>query len=51
MLFNDHLDGIACMFFVGLAYAIVRKERAADSPRGAVASTLEWTLPLLPPIH
>src|SRR5262250_82709 len=30
------------IFFVGLIHAFVRKERAADNPWGAGATTLEW---------
>ena len=29
----------------------VRKEKAADNPWGAGATTLEWTLPSPPPFH
>ena len=36
---------------VGLAYAFVRKQKAADNPWGAGATTLEWTLPSPPPFH
>src|SRR5438094_6031271 len=32
------------VFFVGLAWAFIRKERAGDNPWGAGATTLEWTL-------
>ena len=39
------------VFFVGLAHAFVRKERAAANPWGAGATTLEWTLPSPPPFH
>ena len=38
-------------FFIGLAYAFVRKEKAADNPWGPGATTLEWTLPSPPPFH
>ena len=37
------------VFFVGLAYAFIRKQRAAANPWGAGATTLEWTLPSPPP--
>jgi cytochrome c oxidase subunit 1 len=39
------------IFFVGLAYAFIRKERAAGNPWGPGATTLEWTLPSPPPFH
>jgi cytochrome c oxidase subunit 1 len=39
------------VFFAGLAYAFWRKERAADNPWGAGATTLEWTLSSPPPFH
>src|ERR1700709_1062732 len=39
------------VFFVGLAYAFIRKEKAAANPWGAGATTLEWTLPSPPPFH
>jgi cytochrome c oxidase subunit 1 len=39
------------VFFFGMAYAFMRKERAADNPWGAGATTLEWTLPSPPPFH
>src|SRR4051812_8783258 len=39
------------IFFVGVAYAFIRKERAAGNPWGPGATTLEWTLPSPPPFH
>jgi cytochrome c oxidase subunit 1 len=39
------------VFFYGVANAFMRKERAADNPWGAGATTLEWTLPSPPPFH
>ncbi len=39
------------VFFIGLIYAFVRKERAANNPWGAGATTLEWTLTSPPPFH
>ncbi len=39
------------IFFVGLVHAFLRKERAADNPWGAGATTLEWTLSSPPPFH
>src|SRR6476620_3309561 len=41
----------ALVFFFGVAQAFMRKERAADNPWGAGATTLEWTLPSPPPFH
>ncbi len=39
------------IFFVGLAHAFIRKERAANNPWGPGATTLEWTLSSPPPFH
>ncbi|MDE1173024.1 MAG: cytochrome c oxidase subunit I [Parvibaculaceae bacterium] len=39
------------VFLVGVVVAFVRKEKAADSPWGEGATTLEWTLPSPPPFH
>jgi cytochrome c oxidase subunit 1 len=39
------------IFFVGMAYAFARKEKAADNPWGPGATTLEWTLSSPPPFH
>src|SRR5437899_3323266 len=39
------------VFLFGLAQAFVRKQKAADNPWGAGATTLEWTLPSPPPFH
>jgi cytochrome c oxidase subunit 1 len=39
------------VFFIGLAHAFARKERAAGNPWGPGATTLEWTLPSPPPFH
>jgi cytochrome c oxidase subunit I len=41
----------ALVFFIGLAHAFIRKEKAADNPWGAGATTLEWTLSSPPPFH
>ena len=41
----------ALVFFYGVIDAFVRKERAANNPWGAGATTLEWTLPSPPPFH
>jgi cytochrome c oxidase subunit 1 len=39
------------VFFYGLVVAFTRKEKAADNPWGAGATTLEWTLSSPPPFH
>jgi len=39
------------VFFVGMALALLRKERAVENPWGAGATTLEWTLSSPPPFH
>lgn len=39
------------VFFIGLAYAFMRKEKAANNPWGPGATTLEWTLTSPPPFH
>jgi cytochrome c oxidase subunit 1 len=39
------------VFFVGIAVAFLRKQRAANNPWGAGATTLEWTLSSPPPFH
>jgi cytochrome c oxidase subunit I len=39
------------VFFIGVAHAFVRGQRAADNPWGAGATTLEWTLSSPPPFH
>jgi cytochrome c oxidase subunit 1 len=41
----------AIVFFIGVAQAFLRKEKAADNPWGVGATTLEWTLPSPPPFH
>jgi cytochrome c oxidase subunit I len=49
---GSYLSGFgALVFFFGVAYAFLRKERAADNPWGPGATTLEWTLPSPPPFH
>src|SRR6267154_1921362 len=49
---GSYISGFgALMFFFGVAQAFMRKERAADNPWGAGATTLEWTLPSPPPFH
>lgn len=39
------------IFLIGMAVAFIRKEKAADSPWGEGATTLEWTLSSPPPFH
>src|SRR5438128_3191780 len=39
------------IFFVGVAQAFMRKEKAGANPWGPGATTLEWTLPSPPPFH
>jgi cytochrome c oxidase subunit 1 len=39
------------IFFVGVANAFIRKEKAGANPWGPGATTLEWTLPSPPPFH
>jgi cytochrome c oxidase subunit 1 len=39
------------VFLIGMALAFARKEKAANNPWGAGATTLEWTLPSPPPFH
>src|ERR1700704_1044676 len=49
---GSYISGFgALVFFFGMAQAFMRKERAADNPWGAGATTLEWTLPSPPPFH
>src|SRR6516164_4327555 len=49
---GSYLSGLgALVFFFGVAHAFMRKEKAADNPWGAGATTLEWTLPSPPPFH
>ncbi|MBN8532928.1 MAG: cytochrome c oxidase subunit I [Rhizobiales bacterium] len=39
------------IFFYGIAYAFIRKEKAGNNPWGEGANTLEWTLSSPPPFH
>ncbi len=39
------------VFFIGLAVALIRREKAAANPWGVGATTLEWTLSSPPPFH
>jgi cytochrome c oxidase subunit 1 len=42
--------GTIC-FVIGVLLAFLRREKAADNPWGAGATTLEWTLSSPPPFH
>jgi cytochrome c oxidase subunit 1 len=42
--------GTVC-FLIGVLVAFARKQKAADNPWGAGATTLEWTLSSPPPFH
>jgi cytochrome c oxidase subunit 1 len=48
---GSHFGVRHARFFFGVALALIRKERAADNPWGAGATTLEWTLSSPPPFH
>ena len=49
---GSYISGFGVLiFFFGVLQAFLRKERAADNPWGAGATTLEWTLPSPPPFH
>lgn len=47
-----YISGAALIvFFAAMVLALLRKEKAADNPWGAGATTLEWTLSSPPPFH
>ena len=49
---GSYISGFGVLIFLfGVLQAFVRKEKAADNPWGAGATTLEWTLPSPPPFH
>src|SRR6266852_3929330 len=49
---GSYISGFGMLIFIyGVIDAFVRKQRAADNPWGAGATTLEWTLPSPPPFH
>jgi cytochrome c oxidase subunit 1 len=49
---GSYISGFAVLIFIyGVIDAFVRKEQAANSPWGAGATTLEWTLTSPPPFH
>jgi cytochrome c oxidase subunit 1 len=39
------------IFFIVIIQAFARKQKAADNPWGAGATTLEWTVSSPPPFH
>ena len=50
--FGAYLSAIGLIvFFVGMAYALIRRTKAAGNPWGTGATTLEWSLPSPPPFH
>ena len=49
---GSYISGFAVLIFLyGLADAFLKKRKAANSPWGAGATTLEWTLSSPPPFH
>jgi cytochrome c oxidase subunit 1 len=49
---GSYISGFAVLIFIyGVVDAFVRKEKAVNSPWGAGATTLEWTLTSPPPFH
>ena len=50
-LWGAHRVRFQPVFLFGMVMAFVRKEKAADNPWGAGATTLEWTLSSPPPFH
>ena len=49
---GSYLSGLGVLIFLfGVARAFIRKEKAANNPWGAGATTLEWTLSSPPPFH
>jgi len=49
---GSYISGFAVLIFLyGMALAFIKKEKAADNPWGAGATTLEWTLSSPPPFH
>ncbi|OYW57181.1 MAG: cytochrome c oxidase subunit I [Hyphomicrobium sp. 32-62-53] len=50
--YGSYMTGLGTVFFfIGLAVAFARKEKAAGNPWGEGATTLEWTLPSPPAYH
>jgi cytochrome c oxidase subunit 1 len=49
---GSYISGFAVLIFIyGVVDAFIRKEKAANSPWGVGATTLEWTLTSPPPFH
>jgi cytochrome c oxidase subunit 1 len=49
---GSYISGFAVLIFLfGVAEAFIKKRRAANSPWGSGATTLEWTLSSPPPFH
>ena len=49
---GSYISGFAVLIFLyGVVDAFIRKEKAANSPWGVGATTLEWTLTSPPPFH
>lgn len=49
---GSYISAVGVLIFLyGVFQAYARKEKAADNPWGAGATTLEWTLPSPPPFH
>jgi len=49
---GSYISAFAVLIFLyGVAQAVIRKEKAANSPWGEGATTLEWTLSSPPPFH
>ncbi len=50
--YGSYLSALGVLIFIyGVFHAFMRKEKAADNPWGAGATTLEWTLSSPPPFH
>jgi cytochrome c oxidase subunit I len=50
--YGSYMTALATLvFFVGVAVAFARKQKAADNPWGEGATTLEWTLTSPPAFH
>ncbi|MDE2375838.1 MAG: cytochrome c oxidase subunit I, partial [Bradyrhizobium sp.] len=49
---GSYISGFGVLIFLWCVLdAFMRKQKAADNPWGAGATTLEWTLPSPPPFH
>ena len=50
--YGSYIAGFGMLvFFFGMVRAFMFKQRAADNPWGAGATTLEWTLSSPPPVN